>query len=120
MISWPAANGIICSSCKPIATDAPSGTYSAMASRIERILVIVTVRGSAALPSRGAFLHESANALFRIFRCHQLFQIDLFGTSETFFEVHRLPRVACLFCRGQGSRAQPGDSLDSFINNGFE
>src|SRR5690242_10823703 len=38
MISCPAANGIICSSCKPIATLAPSGTNSAIAACMERTL----------------------------------------------------------------------------------
>src|SRR5579862_1895361 len=32
--SWPAANGIICSSCAPMSTIEPAGTCSAIASRI--------------------------------------------------------------------------------------
>src|SRR5205823_13666026 len=38
MISCPAANGIICSICNPSATEQPSGTWAAIASRMERSL----------------------------------------------------------------------------------
>src|SRR5436853_5482792 len=38
MISWPAANGIICSICSPSATLAPSGTRSVMACCMVRSL----------------------------------------------------------------------------------
>ena len=41
MISCPAANGIICSICKPRATEAPSGTSSAIASGMERSFDII-------------------------------------------------------------------------------
>src|SRR5947208_946119 len=41
MISCPAAKGIICSICRPSATDEPSGTNSEMASCMERSFVVI-------------------------------------------------------------------------------
>src|SRR5215831_8633646 len=53
MISCPAANGIICSSCSPMATLAPSGTSSAMAERMETSLdTLLLPRLKNALPQQ--------------------------------------------------------------------
>src|SRR6201996_9169492 len=89
MISWPAANGIICSICKPIATDEPSGTNSAIASCIERNFDIALT----ALPLRLAFFHEGANAFTGIFGAHKFVEIDFFRAGQAFIEVHGVPGV---------------------------
>src|SRR5579862_7754387 len=102
MISCPAANGIICSICKPIATDEPSGTNSAIAWCMERSFDIALT----ALPLGLAFFHEGANAFIGVFGTHEFVEIDFFGPGQTFIEVHGVPGVDCLLGDAKRGRAQ--------------
>src|SRR5919108_5673863 len=92
MISCPAANGIICSSWRPSATLAPSGTSSAIASRMEKSLAMLLSR-----PPRLAFLQKSLNTFLGVVRLHQIFEIDLLRPGQPFVEVHRVPCVDRFF-----------------------
>src|ERR1700722_7520446 len=107
MISCPAAKGIICSICRPSATDAPSGTNSAIASRMGGSLNMLF-----ALPTRGAFLEEGVDSLLRVLRLHQLVEINLLCSGKAFVEVNRIPCVDCFFGNGQRGWTE----LDKVVN----
>src|ERR1700731_1624464 len=101
MISCPAAKGIICSICKPRATDAPSGTNSAIASRIVSSLDILF-----SVPPGRTFLEKRVDSFLRVFRFHQFFQINLFRAGEAFVEVNRIPRIDGFLSESQGRWAE--------------
>src|SRR5581483_1687305 len=120
MISCAAANGIICSNCNPIASEELSSTNSAIASCMERSLVIaveIDMRCSGVFPLGSTLLQKCADALLRVFCRHQFFKINLFSAGETFFEVHRLPPIACLFCECQGRGTYFRVSVDNCVEH---
>src|SRR5437868_1168499 len=77
--SWPAAKGISDSSAVPSTTDAPSGTWRPIASRIVHCLSVIGLR---ILPDRLTLLEEGAQPFRRIVGCHQLVAIDPLGAGE--------------------------------------
>src|SRR6476646_3036764 len=103
MISCPATKGIICSICRPSATEAPSGTRSAMASRMVRSLDMAVLFP---LPNRRTLFEEGADTLVNIFRLQQLLEIYLLRPRQPFVEVHRVPGVVGLLGNRQHGRAQ--------------
>src|SRR5271169_4442605 len=87
--SWPAANGIICSSCAPSSTIEPEGTWRAMASRMVNNL------DSAVISSRPEMIgiEFAHDAQFRVawrLSFHQLVRNAErpAGIREDFFDAH--------------------------------
>src|SRR3954467_482354 len=72
-----------------MATDAPSGTNSAIASRMERSFDICLTT----LPFWLALFHKRLNAFLSVFGLHQFVEVNLFGPREALVEVHGVPRV---------------------------
>src|SRR5207244_1594303 len=112
MISCPAANGIICSSWRPSATLAASGTSSAIASRMASSLAMALL----ALPLRLALVQESFDAFLRILRLDELFQINLFSARQSFIKVHRIPSVDCLLGNRERRRTQLDELTGGFLD----
>src|SRR3954451_13699292 len=71
--SWPAANGMSDSSDVASTTDAPSGTWRPIASRIVHCLSVIGLR---VLPDWLALFEEGAEPFRRILGRHQVLAID--------------------------------------------
>src|SRR5581483_653103 len=54
------------------------------------------------LPHRRAFFEKGLNALACVLGLHQVLEINFFGASETFVEVHSVPGVKSFFGDGEG------------------
>src|SRR5947199_1277807 len=78
-----------------MATDAPSGTNSAIASRMERSFDICLTT----LPFWLALFHKRLNAFLSVFGLHQFVEVNLFGPRQAFVEVHGVPRVTSFLDR---------------------
>src|SRR5690348_2393945 len=94
--SWPAAKGMSDSSAVPSTTDAPSGTWRPIASRIEHRLSVITLR---VLPDWLALFQECPEPFRRILGRHQLVAVHALGASEPLAPValggpHRPARAA--------------------------
>src|ERR1700722_1120537 len=90
MISWPAANGIICSSCAPMRTIEPEGTCWAMASRMESSLEAVVAVTLASPEMIGIERADNAQLGFRWRRSFDEFVGNAespAGIGEDFFDA---------------------------------
>src|SRR5215210_1234531 len=77
--SWPAEKGISDSSAVPSTTDAPSGTWRPIASRIVHCLSVI---GSRILPDWLTLFEEGAEPFRRVLARHQLVAIYPLGTGQ--------------------------------------
>src|SRR5947209_15952128 len=93
--SWPAEKGMSDSSAVPSTTDAPSGTWRPIASRIVHCLSVI---GSRILPDRLALVEEGAEPFRRILGGHQVVAVDPLGTGQSLAPIalggpHRAARA---------------------------
>src|SRR3954453_16172253 len=96
-----------------MATDAPSGTNSASASRMEGSFDICLTT----LPFWLALFHKRLNAFLSVFGLHQFVEVNLFGTREAFVEVHGVPRVNSFFGDAERSGAERRELAHSFVHD---
>src|SRR3954453_18007236 len=99
-----------------MATDAPSGTNSAIASRMERIFDICLTT----LPFWLALFHKRLNAFLRVFGLHEFVEVNLFRPRQSFVEVHGVPRVNSFFGDAERSGTERRELAHSFVHNVFK